>query len=856
MTDDTATTPGSRSEIAAAAAITAAARRACDRIAPCWPLDRFIAVNPLWPRVGEPLPTVAAAVRASSGAELLMPRAWYEQAYREGRLRDEHLVAAIDATASACSLAELRALLRRPRPQTPTRARVVDLVDAARDLDHAPSWRAHIAASVSQVCAAYFDDGQASFAPVRGDGLYALWRRYAQTDRSPALLMRTPGIRARIAELPARASDVVVSLLPALGVPPPQHDEYLWGLLLDQHGWASWCAYRRWTARLEGRDDDTIAELLAIRVAWEWLLHREHAEDLQRRWPLAMRQWPDADAAALAAQREDWVLQTAMEIAWREPLLRALPAGLRGRRPANPAVQAVFCIDVRSEVLRRALERVTPSVQTLGFAGVVGLPIAYRPPGSSSARPQLPGLLAPRLQAVDEGLDAPALGQRAQRLEAEAAWHAFKTDPTAMFGFVEAMGVAHAARLLADALGWGATTAPERVGLPATADAQRVPRLSGEGLELERRWELALGMLRGMSLTRDFAKVVLLVGHGSTTRNNPHAAGLDCGACCGQTGEVNARVAAALLNEPELRAQLADRGVVIPDTTRFVAALHDTTTDAVTLFDRDAGTPADRTVLESLRGWLAAASVHTRRERAPRLGLDHLDDAALERALQRRASDWAQVRPEWGLADNAAFVVAPREHCRHLDLAGRCFLHEYRQDEDPDHSVLELIMTAPMVVTHWINFQYYAATVDNLHYGSGNKLLHNVVGGHIGVFEGNSGDLRIGLPLQSLHDGTRWIHTPLRLSVFIEAPRAAIDAILDEHATVRALVEHGWISVMQIDVEEQAIYARRGGGWQRESALAAAAGQDAARAGDDCADRGRAAGACELDPPVCRGERI
>jgi uncharacterized protein YbcC (UPF0753/DUF2309 family) len=141
-----------------------------------------------------------------------------------------------------------------------------------------------------------------------------------------------------------------------------------------------------------------------------------------------------------------------------------------------------------------------------------------------------------------------------------------------------------------------------------------------------------------------------------------------------------------------------------------------------------------------------------------------------------------------------------------MNLGGRSFLHDYHFEDDENFSVLELIMTAPMVVTHWINLQYYASTVDNARYGSGNKVLHNVVGGHIGVFEGNGGDLRIGLPMQSLHNGSDWVHTPLRLSVFIEAPREAIAAVLGKHAGVRALVDNGWLHLFQFDAAEGAVY--------------------------------------------------
>jgi hypothetical protein len=171
------------------------------------------------------------------------------------------------------------------------------------------------------------------------------------------------------------------------------------------------------------------------------------------------------------------------------------------------------------------------------------------------------------------------------------------------------------------------------------------------------------------------------------------------------------------------------------------------------------------------------------------------------------------VRPEWGLADCAAFIVAPRSRSQHLNLAGRSFLHDYVWQGDNGFGVLELIMTAPMVVTNWINLQYHASTVDNARYGSGDKVLHNVVGGNIGVFEGNGGDLRIGLPMQSLHDGQNFRHTPLRLSVFIQAPQAPIDNIIAKSATVRQLLDNGWLHLFRLGDDEGVWRYRPGGAW-------------------------------------------
>jgi hypothetical protein len=205
-----------------------------------------------------------------------------------------------------------------------------------------------------------------------------------------------------------------------------------------------------------------------------------------------------------------------------------------------------------------------------------------------------------------------------------------------------------------------------------------------------------------------------------------------------------------------------------------------------------------------------------RRERAAVLGLADAQGqpGKLLGLLRRRARDWAQTRPEWGLAGNAGFIAAPRARTRGVDLQGRAFLHDYDWRQDEGGRVLELIMTAPMVVAHWINLQYFASTTDNLRFGSGNKLLHNVVGGHIGVFEGNGGDLRIGLSRQSLHDGQRWVHRPVRLHVVIEAPTGMIDRVIEQHDTVRDLVHHGWLYLLQLDGEPARLQRRTADGWQ------------------------------------------
>jgi uncharacterized protein YbcC (UPF0753/DUF2309 family) len=489
---------------------------------------------------------------------------------------------------------------------------------------------------------------------------------------------------------------------------------------------------------------------------------------------------------------------------------------------AVPTVQAVFCIDVRSEVYRRALEASSPTVQTMGFAGFFAMFVEYQPLGSEMVRPQLPGLLAPGLCVTDE-CDSPSLGQvlagrRKKNLLWRQQWQSFRGGAGSTFSFVESCGIAYAGKLLKGTFGGNAQPGTvEQTGLPKQQLHTLRPRLPAiGGPDVDARVNMAATALGAMGLTTGYARIILLAGHGSQSTNNPHAAGLDCGACGGQTGEVNARALAIMLNEPAVRSGLHARGLMVPDSTVFVAGLHNTTTDDLLLYDTDLLPDSHAQDIATLQHWLAEAGGRARAERAASLGLGAQANtpAPLHEVIKDRTRNWAQVRPEWGLADCAAFIVAPRSRSKHLNLGGRSFLHDYQWARDPEFGVLELIMTAPMVVTNWINLQYYASVVDNPRYGSGNKVLHNVVGGNVGVFEGNGGDLRIGLPLQSLHDGAQWRHTPLRLSVFIQAPQEPIDNIIAKHTTVRHLLENEWLHLFRLGDEHGVWRYTPAGHWE------------------------------------------
>ena len=471
--------------------------------------------------------------------------------------------------------------------------------------------------------------------------------------------------------------------------------------------------------------------------------------------------------------------------------------------------QAIFCIDVRSEVYRRNLELVDRNIETLGFAGFFAFPIKYVPIGHEDGEANCPVLLqtGPTIkeQIPNQKEHQVALENRILHRQVQQVWKSFKSGAVTCFSFVSPMGLSYLPKLFTDSYGLTRPVPhPDKAGMSKHATSKKDISLSSEningvtvGIPLDQQIQMGRNALKAMSLAEDFAPFVMIVGHGSTMVNNPHATGYDCGACGGHTGEANARVAAAVLNSKEVRSGLLQENVIIPEDTTFLACLHDTTTDEMSIYNEHAVPSDKKAALEDLKKSLAMAGQAARTERSAKLSFN---GSNISKSIIGRSKDWSQVRPEWGLAGCSTFVVAPRERTKGINLEGSSFLHSYNWQKDAGYSILELIMTAPMVVTSWINLQYYGSTVDNKNFGSGNKTLHNVTAG-VGVLEGYTGDLRVGLPMQSIHDGEKFQHEPLKLNVIIEAPIEAMNEILSKHQSVRDLCDNGWIHLLAMNAD-------------------------------------------------------
>jgi uncharacterized protein YbcC (UPF0753/DUF2309 family) len=749
-------------------------------IPPVWPLASSVAVNPFLGQATETLAQVGARLARVGGVPVTMPRNWYKTRIENGTITDADITRALEAQdgAGLFDLAEIKKLASSDAaPPTP----LPTLAELAADVSGI-DWPSIIADRFGGWAAGYFDQGQALWAAPRRRGAYDAWRQNAIHDLTPEIA-GLKGFCQFVSETPDTTDEAKVRAANRLELSDAALETYLHQLLFSLGGWAQVARYQMWQAELVGASDQTITDILTIRLLWEEALYVQYKGQIADKWDKVK-----AAHAAPVIPDTDQVVSAILQEAWERSVQRDLADTFATPGPIEynlrPAMQAAFCIDVRSEVLRRALEAVHPGIHTLGFAGFFGLTASHRGFASDIDELRLPVLLNPSVTSTSQGSDADADADQTARFKARAsrAWGRFKLAAVSSFAFVEATGPIYAAKLVRNALNFP----------PKERSADPAPRLD-PALDLEAQTDAAETILRAMSFTNNFARLVVLAGHGANVLNNPFASGLHCGACGGYSGEVNARLLAGLLNNADVRTGLALREIALPYDTLFVAALHDTTTDAVTLYTQDCPSSAHDADIENARFWFMAAGKATRSERSLRLprSTDNLD-------IVTRSRDWAETRPEWALAGCSAFIAAPRRRTAGKNMQGRAFLHDYDWANDKDFCVLELIMTAPVVVASWISLQYYGSTVAPETFGAGNKLLHNVTGG-IGVVEGNGGTLRAGLPWQSVHEGDSYAHEPLRLSVCIEAPREAIIGVLKRNDGVRALFDNRWLHLFALD---------------------------------------------------------
>jgi uncharacterized protein YbcC (UPF0753/DUF2309 family) len=851
-----------REDVAADINVSALVKSASKAIAPLWPIATFVARHPWMGLEHFSFEQVAHRLKLLRNIDLYPSMSMVRAAQRKGELNPEFLEMRLQRWLDEQSLAIPREEAERfcraalqceeipnevlTSPQLKSLTAKVKDMRLRYDSNHLLTrplsllleeqgkerWAHMLDHQMIKWCKLFLDESQALWAmPYREKGFYYAWRKLVIND--PSLNKQQ---RERLKDLPHDPEEALRQALMLLGIPHGMMKEYLEAHLLSLPGWAGMLL---WRSQQSGQAHLLLVDYLAIRLSLEWALIAPHLPFAKQKdddeaflipllaawmhWGgLTPEEWlrlPQAEKQARLsfAYRFNKIVRGKLWLeAWEDTQEAQLKKMITFHSPNNETKQAVaqliFCIDVRSEPFRRHLEQAGP-FETYGCAGFFGLPIQTRELDSDHAHASCPAIVKPQHE-VREYTSAENvkeyLGRRSVLLSISHTFKKMKQHLFASLLLPEVSGPWLGLHTLARSI------APSGAGrlfrhVQETLERKPMTELSLHqddslkatdlpvGFSTEEKVRYVSQLLKGMGLRSQFAPLVVVCGHESTTTNNPYASSLDCGACGGAAGGFNARVFAALCNLPEVREGLAKEGIVIPKYTVFVAAEHMTTVDELRWLYVPPLSEAAQKAFDTLQSRLEEVSRNANMERLSKLpGLDHKKKDPLAEA-RRRAEDWSEIRPEWGLAGNAAFIIGRRQLTKHCNLEGRVFLHSYDWREDPFGESLANIIAGPATVAQWINLQYYASTVAPYYYGSGSKTTQTVTAG-VGVMQGNGSDLLTGLPWQSvMASDEEMFHSPLRLLVIIEAPRQYIERLLENDAHLRQKVKNGWLRLVSID---------------------------------------------------------
>ncbi len=508
----------------------------------------------------------------------------------------------------------------------------------------------------------------------------------------------------------------------------------------------------------------------------------------------------------------------AYEHHYREELLNALSENhgnhtLYGKRPSS---QLVFCMDDREEGIRRHLEEIDPSVETLGAAAHFNVFNYWRGLDEDEVIALCPVVAVPAHEVREQAQPGERekvqihekrrhlrffleklLHQEVRRNLMSSALMTMISAPAVLLGLLGKVFVP---------LGFGQFTQRWRLSFEKSIttdiafiaeqdDSEPTPENPRLGFTTDEQVTRAEAFLRNIGLVDRFAPIVVIMAHGSISQNNPHLAAYDCGACSGRHSGPNARILAAILNRDEVRLELAQRGIQVPADCWFLGAERNTCNEQIEWYDIDKLPDVLRPGYDELCRNLHEASHRHAVERCRRLA-SAPRDPSLRQALNHvigRSHDFSQARPELGHATNAAAFIGRRSMSRGVFYDRRVFLISYDATTDSTGEVLERLLLANGPVGAGINLEYYFSTVDNENYGCGSKVTHNVTG-LFGVMDGASSDLRTGLPRQMIE-----IHEAMRLQVVVEASLETIAEIYQRQPPLQELIGNGWLLVSAMD---------------------------------------------------------
>ena len=788
------------------------------------PLKDFIHHNTLHAVQDYPFHEGVAVAAKIYGARSYLPLDYYQKLYQQGRITPAALEWALQH--AGCSEQQLQTLR--------------DTLFAEDQLAHFPpvslaangirnTWLTQLEVDLNalvhpvlfRLLANFLDQGISRWTLAKNDESF--WEcliRLAQNSFLPLYPFNKPCIRDLLSQGPDATIDACLAQIVG---DPALYEQYLLEMLLAHPGWSGMVRLIELSPQLLlARRAIALKQLIAVELACElaFVIKKRGAHfkniaalpqtklapllkngTVEPVIPLRMKVWHEA---------MEWALHSELLVALAQP-----PANNQSKRQVQ--AQALFCIDDRECSIRRYLEQVNPNIETFGAAGFFGIDFLYQ--GLDDAYPvaQCPVVITPK-HLIKEQLDA-AEPEKKPKDTTFAGMH-FKTH--SMFRgwlFTQTLGLAYAVKLawnvffptgkLPNIRSLSEVEAHSQLHLLRESDE---PTAEGYllGFSLTEMADRVGGLLRNIGLSQQFAPIVVIVAHGSSSVNNPHFAAYDCGACAGKPGAPNARAFAWMANHDSVRAILRERGIDIPDSTRFIAALHNTSRDEITYFDPHLQEQHPAKGLHEFKNAMQHALQRNARERCRWFELGpqaHSNKEAHEHVLARATSIF-EPRPELNHSNNLYCVVGRRQLTRDLFLDRRAFLHSYDPDTDPQGEIMVKILGAIIPVCGGINLEYLFSRIDNSVYGAGTKLPHNVIG-LLGVANGVEGDLRTGLPSQMIE-----VHEPARLLIVIEQTPTVLDQAIANMGALKQWLDKEWVRLVACHPESHDLARYTAQGWE------------------------------------------
>jgi uncharacterized protein YbcC (UPF0753/DUF2309 family) len=787
------------------------------------PIKDFIHHNTLHAVQHYPFHKGVAVAAKVFGARSYLPLADYQALHRQGRIKDFAINWAIEH--SGCSHKGAETLRER-----------LFIVD---DSAHYPpislanhgirtNWLTHLEVDLNslvhplmfRLLSNFLDQGISRWTmPKAGESFWACVRRLAQNSLLPLYPFNGAGVRDLLDQSPDAV--ILACLQKIVGAEERLYEQYLLEMLLAHPGWSGMVRLIELDPKiLLERRNISLKELIAVELVAELAIIR-HKRGVDFTTVTQLPNWDEIpllsdyeDAVAVSMRLQVW--QEAMEFSLHTELLAALQA-----RPEPPAVtpapiaQALFCIDDRECSVRRYLEASNPAIETFGAAGFFGIDFFYQ--GFDDAYPvaQCPNVVVPKHIVLESDLrDEP------QKPSVSDGFSALHLKPHSLFRgwlYTQVVGVGYAVRMVWDVFRPGShllkieklseVDAHTQLHLLRESDE---PNADGQllGFSLLEMADKIEGLLRNIGLTQNFAPLVVVVAHGSSSVNNPHFAAYNCGACSGKPGAPNARAFAWMANNDGVRTLLSERGIVIPASTYFVPALRNTSRDEITYLDKHLYENRNLATLPAFQHAMQDALEKNAQERCRWFELGPQSPAGAHEHVVTRASSIFEPRPELNHSNNLYSIVGRRALTRDLFLDRRAFLHSYEPDSDPDGALLVKILSAVIPVCGGINLEYLFSRMDNSIYGAGTKLPHNVIG-LLGVANGVEGDLRTGLPSQMIE-----VHEPARLLIVVEQSTDVIDCTLAKLGALKEWLDNAWVRLVSCHPVTRELAYYFSGGWE------------------------------------------